>query len=72
MYDLEVTEPPVVAMAELIEMLSLSRKRIATLTNEADFPAPIATLTAGRIWSYDDVKAWAEGNGRAVYPIPAR
>ena len=59
-------------MAELIKMLGLSRKRVATLTNAAGFPAPLATLTVGRIWSYGDVKAWADRHGRTVHPIPPR
>ena len=59
-------------MAELIEMLALSRKRVATLANQPDFPTPLATLTAGRVWSYSDVKTWADNNGRAVHPISPR
>ncbi len=65
-------QPPVVAMAEIVEMLGVTRKRVSVLTNGADFPAPIATLTAGRIWSYGDVKEWAENRGRTVLPIPSR
>jgi hypothetical protein len=59
-------------MAEIVEMLGLTRKRVSVLTNGPDFPAPIATLAAGRIWSYEDVKTWAESSGRTVHPIPAR
>ncbi len=65
-------QPPVVAMAEIVEMLGVTRKRVSVLTNGADFPAPIANLTAGRIWSYADVKKWAENGGRTVLPIPSR
>lgn len=59
-------------MAEIVEMLGVSRKRVSVLTNGPDFPAPIATLTAGRIWAYQDVKDWAESSGRTVLPIPTR
>lgn len=59
-------------MAEIGDMLALSRKRVSVLTNGVGFPAPIATLTVGRIWSYDQVKAWAKRNGRAVHPIRVR
>jgi hypothetical protein len=65
-------QPPVVAMAEIGDMLALSRKRVAVLTNGSDFPSPIATLTAGRIWDYGQVKAWAERSGRTVHQIPRR
>jgi hypothetical protein len=37
-----------------------------------DFPAPIAVLLVGRIWSYEQVKTWAENTGRVVHPISAR
>ena len=65
-------QPPVVAMAEIVDMLGVTRKRVSVLTNGPGFPAPIATLSAGRIWAYADVKAWAETSGRTVLPIPAR
>ncbi|MCW2529561.1 MAG: DNA-binding protein [Pseudonocardiales bacterium] len=65
-------QPPVVAMAEIVDMLAVSRKRVSVLTNAPDFPAPIATLTAGRIWAYQDVKKWAERSGRTVHPIAVR
>ena len=59
-------------MAEIVDMLAVSRKRVSVLTNGPDFPAPIATLTAGRIWAYQDVKEWAERSGRTVHPIAVR
>lgn len=65
-------QPPVVAAAEIGDMLALSRKRISVLTSAQGFPEPVATLTVGRIWSYDAVKKWAEDTGRAVHPIPPR
>ena len=61
-----------VAAAEVASMLGVSRQRVTQLTAKADFPAPITTLTVGKVWSYDNVKAWAESNGRTVHPIPAR
>lgn len=65
-------QPPVVAMAEIVVMLGLTRKRVSVLTNAPDFPAPIATLTAGRVWAYQAVRDWAEASGRTVKPIPSR
>lgn len=63
-------QPPVVAMAELISMLGVTRRRVGTLVNEKGFPAPIATLSVGRLWAYEDVVAWAEEVGRTVRPLP--
>jgi hypothetical protein len=65
-------QPPVVAQAEIGAMLKLSKRRVTQLIARDDFPAPLAHLSVSRVWSYDQVKAWAESNDRTVYPIPAR
>jgi predicted DNA-binding transcriptional regulator AlpA len=49
----------VVALAEVAEYLGVSRQRAAVLVDRPDFPAPLDTLTVGRIWSADDVRAYA-------------
>ena len=36
----------------------LSRQRLFQLTSRADFPAPVADLRQGKVWSADDVDAW--------------
>jgi predicted DNA-binding transcriptional regulator AlpA len=59
-------------MAELIDMLGVSKTRVVQLIASSGFPEPVAVLKAGKIWSYADVKAWAERGGRRVLPIPAR
>jgi predicted DNA-binding transcriptional regulator AlpA len=65
-------QPPVVAMAELIDMLGVSKSRVVQLIAMPDFPAPVAVLRVGKLWSYDDVRSWAERAGRTVHPISAR
>lgn len=60
------------AAAEVAMMLGLSRQRVTQLTAKPDFPKPLATLTVGKIWSYGDVREWAERTGRAVHPLPKR
>lgn len=62
----------VVAMAELIEMLGLSKSWVVRLVKEPDFPEPMARLRAGQIWSYADIATWATRTGRAVHPIRGR
>lgn len=62
-------QPRVVAQAEVTQMLGVSRKRVSQLTSSDDFPEPLGTLSVGRVWSYDDVKEWAERTGRTVHPI---
>ena len=65
-------QPAVVAMAELIDMLGLSKARIVQLIASPAFPQPLAVIKAGKIWSYADVQTWAENGGRTVLPIPPR
>lgn len=65
-------QPAVVAMAELIEMLGLSKARVVQLIASPGFPRPLAVIKAGKIWSYADVQTWAESGGRTVLPIPPR
>ena len=47
--------PPVVALAELANVLGVSRVRAMQLIKRPEFPTPIAVLSVGRIWSYDAV-----------------
>ena len=60
------------AAAEVAAMLGVSRQRVTQLTAKPDFPAPVTTLSVGKIWSYDDVRLWAEATGRTVRPLPQR
>ena len=64
--------PPVLAAAEIAQMLGLSRQRVTQLSAKPDFPVPIATLSVGKIWAYDDIKAWAEQTGRSVHRLATR
>ncbi len=48
-----------VGVAEIAEMLGVSRQRVNQLVGSyADFPQPEAELSAGRIWSRHAVKSW--------------
>ena len=67
-----MSEVPVVAAAEVAAMLGVSRQRVTQLTAKTGFPAPVTTLSVGKIWSYDDVRSWAEATGRTVHPLPRR
>jgi prophage regulatory protein len=66
-------KPKLVGAAEIAEMLGgLSRQRVYQLTAKSDFPAPIAVLSNGKVWAYEDVKAYAQRSGRVVHPITQR
>ncbi|MDQ3641791.1 MAG: helix-turn-helix domain-containing protein [Actinomycetota bacterium] len=48
-----------VGIAEIAEMLGVSRQRVGQLASSYDdFPAPVAELAAGRIWNRADVERW--------------
>lgn len=53
-----------VGVAEIAEMLGVTRQRVHQLTRLADFPEPVAVLSAGHIWSREDVERWARQTGR--------
>ena len=54
-----------VGVAEVAAMLGLTTQRIDQLARrDPDFPAPVAELAAGRIWSRADIVTWARNAGR--------
>lgn len=61
--------PRVVAYAEIARMLGVSRKRTFEILGKPDFPDPIAVLSVGRIWAYDDVAAYCEATGRQIHNL---
>ena len=61
------SQPTVVAMAELIDMLGVSKTRVVQLIASPGFPEPIAVLKAGKIWSYTDVTTWPSTAGARSY-----
>lgn len=36
----------------------ISRQRASEIVKRSTFPAPVDSVTAGRIWSRDDVAEW--------------
>lgn len=54
-----------VAVAEIAQMLGVSKQRVYQLLEEDDtFPKPAERLTVGRIWRRADVEKWAKRTGR--------
>ncbi len=65
-------QPPVLGFAEIAVVLGVSKQRASALIARGDFPAPIATLSVGRIWSYGDVAEYCERHGRSMQPVVPR
>lgn len=61
----EWVEQPVdlMAAAEIAAMLGVSRQRVQQLVATPGFPPPAATLSMGKVWHAEDVRAWAERRG---------
>jgi len=45
-------------LAEVAEMVGVSRRTAARYVNRSDFPEPVARLRAGPIWLAEDVDTW--------------
>jgi predicted DNA-binding transcriptional regulator AlpA len=64
-------QPPVLGFAEIAAVLGVSKTRASALIARVDFPAPIATLSVGRIWAYSDVADYCDRHGRSMHPLVA-
>lgn len=53
-----------VGVAEIADMLGVTRTRVSQLASTAGFPDPVARLAAGPVWHRVDVEKWAEMTGR--------
>jgi predicted DNA-binding transcriptional regulator AlpA len=55
-----------VGVAEIAQLLGVTRQRVNALASRPSFPKPEAVLTAGRIWRRSDIEEWARQAGRAL------
>lgn len=53
-----------VGVAEIAEMLGVTRQRVHQLTKLDDFPAPEAVLSAGTIWKRTAIEKWMKTKGK--------
>jgi predicted DNA-binding transcriptional regulator AlpA len=60
-------------LAEVAEVLGVSKRTAARYATRADFPEPVARLRAGPVWLEEDVLAWArsEPPARPGKPLKA-
>jgi predicted DNA-binding transcriptional regulator AlpA len=57
---------PLAGISEIAALLNVSKNTAVRYTNRPDFPAPVGTLAAGRIWREADVRKWAH----KTLPLP--
>lgn len=61
-----MVEEDLMGVAEVAEFLGVSRQRVDALARtKSDFPPPVASLQAGRVWRREDIEEWARAEGRA-------
>jgi predicted DNA-binding transcriptional regulator AlpA len=54
-----IVQLKLVGVAEVAEVLGVSKRTAARYTARPDFPEPVARLRAGPVWLEGDVLAWA-------------
>ena len=55
-----------VGLAEIQDLLTISKDRVGELTFRGDFPAPTADLAQGAVWLREEVEAWVDEHTDAV------
>jgi predicted DNA-binding transcriptional regulator AlpA len=53
-------EAPLVGLAEVAEMLGVTKRTATSYSSRADFPEPLQRLAATPVWQRKDVMAWAK------------
>jgi hypothetical protein len=61
-----------VGSAEAAVLLSVSRQRVGQLVERSDFPAPIARLSAGPVWTRASIEAFGQSWTRKITGRPRK
>jgi predicted DNA-binding transcriptional regulator AlpA len=51
-------------IGDIATLLQVSRSRADQISRQTGFPAPVGTLSGGRVWNMDHVREWAKSVGR--------
>jgi len=62
----KVDPAELVGSAEVAEMLGRHVRAITSYASRGRLPEPVAHLRQGRIWTRDQIRAWAAARGLAV------
>jgi predicted DNA-binding transcriptional regulator AlpA len=49
-----------VALAEIAELLGVTKRTVQRYMDRGDFPEPLGRLAGGRVWLRRDVEQWAQ------------
>jgi len=61
-----------VGSAEVAEMLRQDIRRVTSYASRGYLPTPVAHLRQGRIWTQDQIRAWAAARGLTVRDLAPR
>jgi hypothetical protein len=56
----EPTIPELVGVAEVAQLLDVSKQRVSELTHSAGFPAPVVRLASGPVWARSTLERFVE------------
>jgi predicted DNA-binding transcriptional regulator AlpA len=48
-----------VGLAEVAELLDVTKRTVQRYMDRPDFPAPLGRLAGGRVWRRSDIEVWA-------------
>ena len=57
---LEGVSPELAGLAEVAEMLGVTKRTVSNYTRREDFPQPVDRLASGPIWRRTDIEAWKD------------
>jgi predicted DNA-binding transcriptional regulator AlpA len=60
-----MTASNLVGLTEIGKMFDITRQRAYTISKKRGFPAPIDTLSSGRVWDRAEIEKWGETWDRA-------
>ena len=61
-----MSEDRLIGLAELTEMVNRPKTTVHAWTKRASFPAPVAELRSGPVWSCKQVNDWLKSKDRAA------
>lgn len=59
---LEMPPDQLAQLAEVAEILGVSKRTAARAVDRDGFPAPVDVLSTGRVWQRRDIERWAKKN----------
>jgi hypothetical protein len=59
---LALVSPELAGLAEIAELLGVTKRTALNYSKRPDFPAPLDRLASGPVWNRRDVERWAKAH----------